>query len=148
MAELLTLKGRGINKGTARGRALVSKTPFAFAHGVDPSTGVISDLKHELRGHKMRGRVFIFPYGKGSTTGSTWILETIRRGNCAAAIINIETEPIIATGVILGELFYGRVVPAVDRLDQNPVDVIRTGDWVQVDASRGLVEVRPQAGKS
>jgi hypothetical protein len=29
----------------------------------------------------------------------------------------------------------------VDRLDQDPVKVIETGDWVKVDAAKGIVEV-------
>jgi predicted aconitase with swiveling domain len=32
-------------------------------------------------------------------------------------------------------------VPSVTDLDQNPLDVIETGDWVTVDADRGIVEV-------
>jgi phosphohistidine swiveling domain-containing protein len=32
-------------------------------------------------------------------------------------------------------------IPLVDRLDQNPCEVIETGDWVKVDAEKGIVEV-------
>jgi predicted aconitase with swiveling domain len=31
--------------------------------------------------------------------------------------------------------------PSVTGLDQDPFTVIETGDWVKVDADRGLVEV-------
>jgi hypothetical protein len=31
--------------------------------------------------------------------------------------------------------------PAVTDLDQDPFAVIATGDWVKVDADRGVVEV-------
>jgi hypothetical protein len=37
-------------------------------------------------------------------------------------------------------------VPSITELDQNPLDVIQTGDWVIVDADRGVVEVRKKAG--
>ena len=32
-------------------------------------------------------------------------------------------------------------IPTVDGLDQNPCEVIETGDWVKVDAENGIVEV-------
>lgn len=31
--------------------------------------------------------------------------------------------------------------PAVTDLDQDPLNVIETGDWVTVDADKGIVEV-------
>ena len=32
-------------------------------------------------------------------------------------------------------------VPAVTGLDQDPLELIETGDWVVVDGDRGLVEI-------
>ncbi|HJT86219.1 MAG TPA: hypothetical protein VJ732_00140, partial [Bryobacteraceae bacterium] len=32
--------------------------------------------------------------------------------------------------------------PAVTALDQDPLAVIETGDWVRVDGDQGIVEVR------
>ena len=32
-------------------------------------------------------------------------------------------------------------MPSVTGLDQDPLTVIETGDWVKVDGDRGLVEV-------
>ena len=34
-------------------------------------------------------------------------------------------------------------VPAVTDLDRDPCAVIRTGDWVRIDADQGVVEVSP-----
>ena len=33
-------------------------------------------------------------------------------------------------------------VPAITDLDQDPCQLIRTGDWVRVDATHGLIEVK------
>ena len=38
-------------------------------------------------------------------------------------------------------------VPAVTDLDQDPCLLIRTGDWVRVDATHGLIEVKPASGR-
>lgn len=139
----LRIRGHSIIRGVAEGEALVSQQNFMFAHGVDPKTGIITDRKHELHGRSIKGKVFVFPQGKGSTTGSTWVLETIRQGNAPAAVINLETEPIIATGFILGELFYGKSIPVMDRLEKNPLHSIKTGDHVKVNSRAGYVEILP-----
>ena len=34
-------------------------------------------------------------------------------------------------------------VPAITDLDRDPCAVIRTGDWVRIDADLGVVEVSP-----
>jgi hypothetical protein len=51
-------------------------------------------------------------------------------------MVNVLTEPIIATGCVIAE------IPLVDRLDQDPTSLIETGDYVVVDADKGQVEVR------
>lgn len=137
----IILKGRGILPGVAEGRALVSDEQIVWSHGVEPSQGVIDDRKVKLHGQSIKGKIFVYPYGKGSTSSSTWILETIRCGNAPAAIINRETELIITTGFLYGRLLYEAAIPVVDQLDQDPLAVIKTGDLVRVDGAAGTVEV-------
>jgi hypothetical protein len=36
-------------------------------------------------------------------------------------------------------------VPSLTDFDRDPLDLIETGDWVKVDADRGIVEVRKAA---
>lgn len=133
-----------IAPGIARATALVSQQPFMFAHGVDPRTGRITDKRHDLYAESIRGRVLVFPHGKGSTTGSAWLLETLRRRNGPAALLNREMEPIVATGLLLGELLYHMRVPGLDRLTPDPLEAIRSGDLVEADARRARVRVWPQ----
>ncbi len=38
-------------------------------------------------------------------------------------------------------------IPTVDELDKNPLEIIETGDWVKVDASKGIVEVTKKKKK-
>jgi predicted aconitase with swiveling domain len=56
-------------------------------------------------------------------------------GVAPAAIVNIETEPIIIAGCVLAG------IPLVDRLDRSPVEVISSGDWVEVAGDHGTVWV-------
>lgn len=137
----IVLKGRGIAGGVAEGEALVTHQFFGFTHGVEPTTGRISDVRHEWVGQNMKGKVLVFPYGKSSTSGGLFILETVRCGNAPAAVINIETEMVIGAGFIMAKILYKKEIPVVDRLNQNPLEVIKSGDYVKVDANKGLVEV-------
>jgi uncharacterized protein len=135
------LRGRGVVGGVVSGPAVVSLEPIVWSHGVDPGSGRIVDVGVPIRGQSIADRVFVYPHGKGSTTSSTWMLETIRRGHGPCAVINRETEMIVAVGAVLGELLYQRQTPIVDQLDADPLEVIATGDWVTVDGDRGIVEV-------
>ena len=137
----LTVRGQGVIKGFAEGLALVSGQNLSLWGGLNPKTGLIIDRRHELYGQQVRGKVLVFPYGKGSTTGAIVFLEAVKCGNAPAAIVNIETEPILASGALMAQIFYRKTIPIVDRLDRNPVEVIRTNDYVRVDGDKGLVEI-------
>jgi len=131
----MILKGRKVMGGNAEGEALVSTEPVSFYGGVDPVTGCVTEPGHCCCGENITGKVFIFPTGKGSTVGSYVIYRMKKLGTAPAAIINVETEAILATGCVISD------IPLVDKLDQNPVEVIKSGDHVVVRASEGIVEV-------
>ena len=141
MEERIILNGRGLVDGVAEGEALVSKESLVWSHGVDPASGIIDDIRVAVCGECVKDKVLVYPYGKGSTSGATWMLETTRCGNAPKAIINRETELIILTGALLSEALYNVSIPVVDRLDQNPDELIETGDWVRIDGTKGVVEV-------
>ena len=125
-------KGRSINPGSAEGEAVVSKEPIGFYGGIDPKTGMFIEKGHELEGMSVRGKILVFPKGKGSTVGSYVIYGLAANKVGPLAIVNSETETIVATGVILAD------IPCVDGI---PTDKLKTGDRLRVDATAGTVEV-------
>jgi len=129
------LRGRKVMGGRAEAEALVSAEPVSFYGGVDPTTGCVTEPGHCCCGENISGKVFVFPRGKGSTVGSYVIYRMKKLGTAPAAIINSETEAIIATGCVISD------IPLVDKLDSDPLTAIRTGARVRVDADKGLVEV-------
>jgi predicted aconitase with swiveling domain len=126
------VKGRMISPGKARGEALVSRAPIGFYGGIDPKTGIVIEKGHELEGKCVKDKILVFPQGKGSTVGSYVIYGLKKNGVAPAAIVNRETETIVATGVILAG------IPCVDRID---IDRIKTGDHLIVDADNASVEI-------
>ncbi|PVX27019.1 MAG: hypothetical protein CW716_04470, partial [Candidatus Bathyarchaeum sp.] len=66
----MELKGRIISKGIAEAEALTTTMPISFYGGVDPETSEILEKGHELQGKQIKGKILVFPNGKGSTVGS------------------------------------------------------------------------------
>lgn len=137
----IKIKGRSISRGIGEGEAMVTGQPLGFSHGLDPTTGQVSDHSHEWLGNSIKGKVLVFPYGKGSATGGLYILEAIKQGNAPAAVINLETDPVIAAGFILADVIYDVEIPVIDRLEKNPIEFIKTGDWIRVNANVGFIEI-------
>ncbi len=130
----MILKGRKVVGGTVEGEALVSSDPVSFYGGVDPDTGVITEPGHALCSKCITGKVFVFPTGKGSTVGSYVIYRMKKQGTAPAAIINVETEAILATGCVIAS------IPLVDKLDKNPLKTLKTGMKLRIVGEKGLVE--------
>lgn len=127
------MKGRTIYPGKAEGEALVSKEPLGFYGGIDAKTGVVIEKGHELEGKCVKDKILVFPCGKGSTVGSYVIYGLKKNGVAPKAIVNTETETIVATGVILAG------IPCVDKIE---LEKIKNGDMLLVDADEGLVEIK------
>ncbi len=120
----MDLKGRVIYKGTADGEALTTTQPISFYGGVDPNTGEVIDKGHELQGKSVKGKVLVFPNGKGSTVGSYTLYRMKRNDAAPAAIVNRECETIIAVGAIISE------IPCVDHVN---ITRIKSGDAVHIE---------------
>jgi len=135
MGEIV-LKGHKAAKGKAEGEALVSDKPFCFLFQVDTKTGVVIQKNNDWEGISLAGKILVFPVGKGSTATSYVLYEMARRGTQPKGIINLIADPVIVAGAILSN------IPMVHKLDGNPIELIKTGDYVELDADNGIVRVR------
>jgi predicted aconitase with swiveling domain len=131
----MKLSGNTVSPGSAEGEAIVVKVPFSFLGELDAATGKIASPFHEQFGQSLKGKVLVTPTGKGSSMGPIISWYAAKAGNSPSAIICIKAESIIASAAITAG------IPMVDRLDKNPLEVIRTGDYVKVDANAGVVEI-------
>ncbi|MEY3672035.1 MAG: hypothetical protein RI904_1692 [Pseudomonadota bacterium] len=131
----LILQGRKIVKGKASGEAVVTSEAISFNGGVDNMTGIVTEPGHELEGVNIAGKVLVFLTGKGSTGGSYKIYDMVSRGTAPVAFIQVNPEPITTIGAIIGN------IPVVAGLNENPTIAIATGDFVELDADAGKVEV-------
>ncbi len=118
------LKGRIISKGVAEGEAITTTQPISFYGGVDPDTGEIIEKEHELQGKTVKGKILVFPTGKGSTVGSYTLYRMKKNGTAPAGIINKECETVVAVGTIISG------IACVDKID---ISTIETGDIVTIE---------------
>ncbi len=126
----MELKGRIISRGIAEADALTTAEPISFYGGVDPETSEILEKGHELQGKRIKGKILVFPTGKGSTVGSYTLYRLKKGGIAPAAIVNKECETVVAVGAIISE------IPCVDKID---ISKIKTGDTVRVE--NGVITV-------
>jgi len=130
------MKGRVIyfpsGEKSTEGIALVSKAPLSFYGGIDAKSGIVIERGHELEGKCVKDMVLVFPNGKGSTVGSYVIYGLKKNGFAPKAIINKETETIVATGAILAG------IPCVDRIN---TEEIREGERIRITAGGEVTKV-------
>ena len=123
---------RALLAGTATGPALVLSAPLSFWGGVDPSDGTIIDRHHPQAGESVRGTVLVMPSGRGSSSSSSVLAETIRAGTGPVAIVLAEPDGILALGALVGSKLYGTTVPVVVVVDDRTYRSITKGDEVQI----------------
>lgn len=135
----IILYGRKVVGGCAEGEAMVTKDTISGWGGIDPMRGTIIERRHELKGQSFKGKVLVFPGAKGSSgwSGTFHIARLV--GAVPKALIFKEMTTKVALGAVIMH------TPAVTALDQDPLRVIESGDWVKVDADKGIVEVTKRA---
>ena len=105
--------GRSLVTGEARGPALILDEPLSFWGGVDPETGRVIDVHHPQLGVTVTGRVLVMPSGRGSSSSSSVLVESIHAGTGPVAIVMREPDPIIALGAIVVRELFGTRFPVV-----------------------------------
>ena len=138
--EQSRFEGHGCAAGEFEGEVVVSSQPFGFWQGMDPQTGIVIDKRHDACGLSIKGKAFVFPYGRGSTGTPGIFLEAVRNGCAPGAIINVKSEPMIIMCALLAEAFLKVSIPVVDGLDVNPMEALRTGDRIRINGSTGVIE--------
>lgn len=139
MSTTVQLRGRKVVGGCVEGEALVTRQTISGWGGVNPKLGTIIETQHELRGQSFKDKVLVFPGAKGSSGWSAMFHTARLMGTAPKALIFNEMTPKVALGAVVMR------VPSITELDRDPLDVIETGDWVLVDADRGVVEVTKRA---
>ena len=130
MTEKIVLTGIARSKGKAAGEAMVQRQRlgWAFNH-VGNEDGKILTVGWDLHGKSVIDKIMVYPTVTGSTSGAFSLYYKCKVSNHGpAGLICQEVHYIDINGAIASE------IPAVDRLDKDPITTIKTGDWVEIDA--------------
>lgn len=131
----IVITGRKVVGGVAEGEALVTLETISGWGGVNPATGTVIESRHELKGQSFAGNVLVFPGAKGSSGWSSiFHMAKLRGMSPVAMVFNIMTTKAALGAVVMR-------TPTVTECDSDPLDHIRTGDWVRVDGDAGTISV-------
>ncbi|MFX0006779.1 MAG: aconitase X swivel domain-containing protein [Promethearchaeota archaeon] len=126
----MEIKGNCIVPGEATGETLVSYEPISFLGDIDPKTGQITATRHPLKGISVKGKILVFPFGKGSTVGSYVIYQLFKNRSAPIAFLTQKADPIVAVGAIISG------IPMMDDIDINKIP---NGIKLSINANLGLI---------
>ena len=128
-------QGRSIAGGLVEGEAIISRQGICFMGGIDPNSGAVSEVAHELRGKEVTDKILVLHSHKGSASGM-WAMYLLKQNGLAPkAIIMPKADAIVIAAVIMGK------IPAIDGLDFDPLEKFKDGDKLRVDGDKGTVEL-------
>jgi len=131
----IMLRCHKIIGGCGEGEALVSHEPICF-YLTDPKTGIVRETTHELVGKNLANKVLVFPSGKASSVVQIDGLFKLASNNVAPqAMIVKDVETVLVVSAFIAK------VPLVDKLEKDPFQIIHTGDFVKVNAEKGIVTI-------
>jgi uncharacterized protein len=130
-----------MSEARAVGPALVLSEALSFWGGVDAADGTIIDRHHSQAGETVRGRVLVMPSGRGSSSSSSVLAETIRAGTGPVAIVLAEPDGILALGALVASKLYGTMTPVV-VVDDATYGSIASGMEIEIRRQDGGWEVR------
>lgn len=127
----MEIKGECVVPGIAVGKSVVSLEPISFLGDIDPKTGKIVAEGHPQKGISIAGKIFAFPFGKGSTVGSYVIYQLYKNGKAPVAIINQQAEAIVAIGAIISG------IPMIHNVE---ITMLPNDKVIEINAKEGIVK--------
>jgi len=130
------LKGKSIKKlGTVEGEALVTTDLVAFWGGTDWETGDIVEVGHEAKGKNVKGKILVFPAGKGGAGDTFGYYYLARSGKAPKALICNRAQNTTIAGALLVD------TPMIYGFKEDVVKLIKSGDRVKVNSDDGEIEI-------
>lgn len=134
--ETIKIYGRGVLDGVAEGEAMVCPESIQGWAGVDEKTGRIIEKGHSHEGETIDGKILVLPCAKGSNGWGSHFHSAMVAGHVAAGWVFEKLDSRSAATIV--ELN----IPAVVDTEGEPVcNVIKNGDIVRVDGTKGVIEI-------
>ncbi|MBF0528104.1 MAG: DUF126 domain-containing protein [Deltaproteobacteria bacterium] len=137
---MVVIPAKPIVKGQVEADVLFSRSPISFIGGVDPQTGVIRDPLNDCQGKSMADKIYVFPFGKGSSGAGLVLLELARVGKAPAALVNLRTDSVVMAGPLICREFYRKLITVVN-VDETGMDMLAAAKRVKIDAESNSITI-------
>jgi len=144
----MTYQGKTILAGKAQGPALFTDKAVNFTAAFTKPENLIWFKKAEVRDRhhpwfkeNVKGKVLLIPAAIGSTHTGLVLLDLVRMKNGPAAIVVGAADPLLISGIVLSEVWYGVSIPVVQFDTEEIARDVQDGALVTVDGDTGLVSV-------
>jgi predicted aconitase with swiveling domain len=117
---------------TVTGRALHLLEPISFWGGVSSTEGTLSDPRCAQHGESIAGRVLFIRELRGSSSGSSVLLELAYRDRAPSAIVLSEADAILALGALVAREMEWPA-PGIFRLPAGQQGAIPEGIEVSIE---------------
>ena len=130
--EKIVLTGIARSKGKVKAEAMVFSHRFGWAFNhVGNEDGKVLTAGWDNQGKSVTDKIVVYPTVTGSTSGAISLYYKVKESKHGpAGIICREVFPFDISGAIAAE------IPAVDNLNLDPIENIKNGDIVEIDAPR------------
>ncbi len=134
----LQLHGKRLAKGCVEGEALVTDEPMSFTPQLfDVKTGTCTFFGKKLEGQSVKDKILVYDTEIASTGGTWGLLNAVKFFKTGPKGIIVRKLHSITTSVIYAG------VPSMHNIREgNPCKLIKTGDWVRLDADNGVIEIQ------
>lgn len=129
------IRGRGAIGGVVEGPAMISRRTITGWGGVDIRTGKVVEPGHPLAGRSIRGSILILEGSRGSNGWSIFFHAAQEAGCGPAALVfpRLDSRTAVTAAVLN--------VPLITDLCEDIFAIVRLGDRLRVDGSRGTIEI-------
>ena len=149
---MINLLAKVVIDGACDARALVTREPINFTAALcklpnlwPSKRGVSQDEHHELFGQDLTGKALVFPSCIGSTYTGLVLLELVRSERGPAALVVQKADPLLVSGVVLSEVWYGQSIPVLEHSENNLFHAIHTGDRILIEPGSDKIGVEQLA---
>ena len=146
-----TFKGRVVLAGMTEGVALVSRGGFntyaSFFTSIHKRSAkaVCADSDNpDLYGNNLAGAIICLPGTIGSTSGGAVWLRLAKWGITPKAMLfSKKIDPLAAGGLLVADIWGGKRVVTVDRLGDEFLNTVKSGDRIRVSAEGTVILLGP-----
>ena len=109
----MTRDAQSFAEGCAEGDVLVLRDALSLWGGIDVQTGRVIDRSHPDVGACVAGTILVMPGGRGSSSSSSVLAESLRCGTGPVGIVLAVRDPILTVGALVAARLYGLRCPIV-----------------------------------